>query len=271
MPILTHRESIQMYKLIFLKPFGVRVEATDDINVQDLSFTLIYKLLREHKLVFFRNFKKMEKTEFLKFARDEFGHSIGRKTLNWESGPLMEVKEDANKKNYLFSREKVPFHWDGAFLRTPRYLVFYCAQAPAYTAGGRTYFTNTQRIVRDASEEEKKLWSQISLTYSTEKLAHYGGEFTEKLLQDEPELGEEPILRFAEPVQTRLNPVTVTIHGGDESFIKNLSQKIYEDRYCYKHVWETHDLLLADNFSLIHAREAFEKDSSRTLLRVQLI
>ena len=59
----------------------------------------------------------------------ELAHTLSSRKdkalLEWDFGPIMEMKFSASAKNYLFSEEEVPFHWDGAFLKEPKYLIFF--------------------------------------------------------------------------------------------------------------------------------------------------
>lgn len=253
-----------------LTPFGVRVDISKDSSVGDIEHTEIEALLKEHKLVLLRGLKNPTRDELLSFC-ESFPQS---KTLNWSFGPVMEMKENEDPQNYLFSREAVPFHWDGAFHTVPDYLVFSCVQAPISGAGGETLFTNTEMIFAKASEEQRHMWAQVELKYETAKLAHYGGSIQGPLLQNHPR-SNRPILRFAEAVDTKLNPVTLEVLAkvktSASEIIRDLTDRIYAPEFCYRHEWQEGDLLLADNHSLIHGRTAFEKNCPRHLRRIQLI
>ncbi|MNL43598.1 Taurine catabolism dioxygenase TauD, TfdA family [compost metagenome] len=89
-----------------------------------------------------------------------------------------------------------------------------------------------------------------------------------------PHLGSK-ILRFAEPVHTKLNPVKLAVHGVSKEIgrelVESLTEKIYEPQFCYMHTWQEGDLLFADNHSLVHGRTAFEKNCPRHLRRIQLL
>ncbi|MEK2646746.1 TauD/TfdA dioxygenase family protein [Bdellovibrio sp. BCCA] len=253
-----------------LKPFGVCLHFDNTRTLEQIKKTEIEALLQEHKLILIRGVAKPERDDLLSFC-ESFPKS---KTLNWSFGPVMEMKESEDPQNYLFSREAVPFHWDGAFHFVPDYLVFSCVQAPTNGAGGETLFANTELIFQSAPEERKTLWAQVDLKYETAKLAHYGGSICGPLLQTHPRNGKN-ILRFAEPVNTKLNPVTLDVIAKAElnadDLVKDLTERIYAAEFCYRHEWQEGDLLLADNHSLVHGRTAFEKNCPRHLRRIQLI
>ena len=148
------------------------------------------KLVAQHHLVSLRGFDAVEMHALVDYA-----NTIGS-LLEWEFGAVMEMRAHAEPKNYLFTHGHVPFHWDGAFHKVPRYLLFHCVEAPVKDSGGETIFSNTSQIWKNATAKEKSAWQQYSLTYKTEKLAHYGGSITQKLVQQHPDSGET-ILRFA--------------------------------------------------------------------------
>lgn len=254
-----------------LNPFGIEVRpSTREESVEALSEEFLEGLLSEHKLVLLRGFSSLQKEEFLQFC-----HSFRRRSLlHWSFGPVMEMHERPDPQNYLFSREKVPFHWDGAFATVPNYLVFQCVEAPAEGAGGETLFTDTEEIWQSASTQEKEWFERAELRYETEKLAHYGGSI-EGPLKQQHRTKKTPILRYAEPVETALNPVGLTVQKLSDlealQMQKSLQHKIYNDRFCYQHTWKTGDVLIADNYSLIHGRRAFESGSPRHLRRIQLV
>ena len=254
-----------------LNPFGICMHFdSSDASLTSLNKNEVEKLVQENQLVLVRGLKKAERDEFLEFCQ-AFPKA---QTLNWNFGPVMEMKESEDPQNYLFSREAVPFHWDGAFHSVPDYLVFSCVQAPIAGAGGETLFANTEMIFSEANEVTKLLWAEMELEYETVKVAHYGGRIRGPLLQKHP-LSQKPILRFAEPVDTKLNPVTLKVFSDSlipsKELIKDLTEKIYSKEFCYRHEWQEGDLLLADNHSLVHGRTAFEKNCPRHLRRIQLL
>lgn len=200
--------------------------------------------------------------ELLAFARSH------GELLHWEFGPVMTMKFDANAANYLFSDEAVPFHWDGAFYREPKLLLFYCTESEG--KGGETTFVDTTALWNSLSEAEKQECRNVTLTYSTEKKAHYGGTIRVPLVQTHPVTGET-ILRIAEKVETEKNPVTLTIEGvkNPEDFYERMTQKLHAAKI--QHSWEKGDLLLVDNFRYLHGRSALGENRKRTFKRIQIL
>lgn len=242
-----------------LRPFGTQVSEISEIKTE----------LQRSPLVLLRNLN-LRRDDLLQVAAsfsDEAG-PLDKKLLHWEFGPMMEMKFDPEAKNYLFSQEPVPFHWDGAFHREPRFLVFYCVESAG--DGGATLFAETEKIWQSFSPEEQKDLLQLRLRYTTEKKAHYGGDFEQALVRNHP-WRNQTILRFAEEVETRLNPVQRTVSGGDRNWMEILKQKAYDPQFCYRHPWRTGDLLVADNFTLIHGREGLRENLSRSFQRIQVL
>jgi alpha-ketoglutarate-dependent taurine dioxygenase len=251
-----------------LRPFGVLIEMEPGIPATCLSRSDLLKLVYDHKLVLVRGLAPIGRDQLLHVAADE----PERELVQWSFGPVMEMKVDANAQNYLFTNEAVPFHWDGAFHLEPRVLVFHCVKAPNSKAGGETTFFDSEALWKDASAEQRRLWKTLNLTYETEKKAHYGGRITVPMVQHHP---DKPvtIVRYAEPVGSEHNPVLMEVDGlkGTKSdFLSEMHSALYSDRYLYEHQWHENDLLLADNFSLLHGRRAFAEASPRHLRRVQI-
>lgn len=190
--------------------------------------------------------------------------------LHWDFGPIMNMSYDQNAANYLFSSEKVPLHWDGAFFKEPRLLLFYCTQSEG--RGGATLFSNTEKIWESLSESEKQICEKVTLTYRTQKLAHYGGEIRVPLVQTHPRNGRK-ILRMAERVETALNPVELEIDGvkNTEEFYQYMVDKLYHPDFLETHEWEVGDLLVCDNYTYLHGRKALGENKVRSFKRIQIL
>jgi alpha-ketoglutarate-dependent taurine dioxygenase len=258
------------FRLKVLEPFGLEIRANSGEPLSRIQPELLDRILQSEKLVVLRGFEFMERSSFLEYCEN----FPGKKPLEWQFGPVMEMKEDPNPQNYLFSREKVPVHWDGAFHTVPDYLVFHCIQAPPADAGGETLFCHTEKVWERATAAQKKSWSKLTLKYQTAKLAHYGGEIVEPLVQKHPRSGQT-ILRFAEPVTSSLNPVRIEVSGLEHTdadlFLADVKSHVYHNAVMYQHRWEVGDYLFADNYSLIHGRNEFTENCPRHLRRIQLV
>ena len=192
------------------------------------------------------------------------------KILHWDFGPIMNMKFDPNSPNYLFSQERVPFHWDGAFYRIPKKLLFFCMESNG--EGGETFFVDTTRVWNSLTENEKNECRKVKLRYQTENLSHYGGVFETDLVRTHPDTGEV-ILRLAERVETKLNPVHLTISGVSDpnGFYEWMVSKFYDSDFLYEHHWEKGDLLVIDNYRYLHGRKELLGNKNRTFKRIQIL
>ena len=252
-----------------LSPFGIIVHApAPGANLSAIDTAYVTQLVEQNRVVILRGFSQLELDAFPNFCR-KFGA-----ILEWEFGSVNNLRVDPNAKNYLYTNHAVPFHWDGAFVsQAPHYIFFHCDVAPIGESGGETLFCDTTRVLNHASAADLELWKKIRITYTTEKVVHYGGTFTSPMIVSHPINGTD-VLRYAEPV-TDLNPVTLTIDGlvgmAHSEFIADMNARINDNSCCYEHPWLTGDVVIADNFTLLHARNAFKDGVVRNIRRVNVL
>ena len=245
------------------------IEADKAGSLTNLPLETILQQVTEHKIVLLRGFQSLERDELLHYCQSQ------AQLLSWNFGPVMEMKVDAEAKNYLFTEGDVPLHWDGAFHQEPRFLLFNCLHAPEKDSGGETVFINTELVWQTASQDTQTQWQDYSLAFHTEKLAHYGGSITRNLVNLHPDT-QQTILRFAESVgEEYLNPVQVKVIDKSEeesqAILTSLTQCMRKPEFMYQHQWQTGDFLIADNFALLHGRNSFHRHSPRHLRRIQIL
>jgi alpha-ketoglutarate-dependent taurine dioxygenase len=87
-----------------------------------------------------------------------------------------------------------------------------------------------------------------------------------------------PIIRYCEP--PREDGEAFAHHGFEfrglskseaAAFHRNLRGALYAPENFYAHAWQTGDVLVADNYTLLHGREAFPSGARRHLRRVHLL
>jgi alpha-ketoglutarate-dependent taurine dioxygenase len=248
-----------------LKPFGLEIRAEspqsdlDSVNVGELQ-----QLVEIHRLCVLRGFKKPSETEILSICR-----RLG-KIRQWKFGEIVELKVHQDTNNYLYTSGEVPFHWDGAFTSSaPHYIFLACAEAIESGSGGETVFCDAGELIANASAERKEQWKQITITYTPDG----PDSFTSALIQEHPITGI-PVLRYAEPIQG-LNPMKLTIHGiaqqEQDTFISEMHSLLHNPDLWYVQSWKTGDILIADNYALLHARRGFDPDQSRRLIKVNIL
>ena len=252
-----------------LEPFGVVLHSEHSgQNVSAVSNSLLKDHIEEQRVVVLRGFATLEGDAFPEFCK-QFGA-----IQEWDFGAVNDLRVKADTRNYLYTNHDVPFHWDGAFVsRAPHYIIFHCDIAPTSRGGGETLFCDTTRLFANASAEVRELWERIVITYTTEKIVHYGGTFTSPMVVQHP-LNGRPVLRYAEPV-VDLNPVELSIEGLDgmdqHAFIDDMRRRLNDERCCYAHTWVKGDLVIADNYTLLHGRRAFAPGVQRHIRRVNVI
>lgn len=250
-----------------LQPFGLQVDAIESLS--NLQPDLVNEWIDSHRLVVLRGLPVHSDEQLLDFCG-----KLGQ-VLEWEFGAFNELKIDPDTKNYLYTNRRVPMHWDGAFLgRIPHLIFFYCQSSSAETdTGGETVFCDSIDLVAKLSPAEREHLDPIAVTYTTDKVAHYGGSFTSPLIVPHPKFGVDT-LRYAEPV-TDLNPVQLQIPGlsddEKETLLFKMEQRLYDSSRCYTHAWRTNDILIADNHALLHGRNAFQASVHRHLRRVNIL
>ncbi len=254
-----------------LSPFGLLIETEPgQASLADVPPSLLARHAVEERVVVLRGFGLLPKNELC-----AYGHAWGE-VLSWDFGEVLDLVVHDEPKNYLFTRGEVPFHWDGAFARaTPSFFLFQCLRAQP-GGGGDTVLCDTTRVLARAEPELRALWERVSVTYRTEKVAHYGGQVTAPLVSRHPLTGEAT-LRYAEPLdpQRFLNPLFLTVAGlppeDAGAFMDDLSARLHAPEHCYHHAWRTGDIVVADNHALLHGRSALRGECLRHLQRIQVI
>ena len=233
-----------------------------------VSPSLLKQWIDEHRFVVLKGFAPLTGPELTDFCR-----KLGE-ILEWEFGAVNDLRVDPDAKNYLYTNRAVPFHWDGAFLpRSPHYIFFHCDVAADRQSGGETLFCDTVRLLGHAPDELRKLWDEVVITYTTEKIVHYGGTFSSPMAGLHPTLGIR-VVRYAEPVND-LNPVQLSISGiskeDQPAFIADMHSRLNDESCCHAYQWESGDIVIADNFALLHGRRAFSRQTERHIRRVNIL
>ena len=249
-----------------LKPFGVEIqEIPPGSKLNMLAMAELCKAIDTHHLCVLRGFQAPSQDEMLSFCRQ-----LG-KIRQWQFGEIVELQVEEDSKNYLYTNRSVLFHWDGAFCTdTPHYIFLYCKTAPDEGAGGETVFCDAGLLLQRLTKTQRDLWNSISITYTPDKSVHG---FHRNLIGKHPVSGK-PVLRYAEPIE-ELNPLRLTVHGLPEqdtaAFLAEMRSLLYDSGHWYLHSWRTGDVLIADNYSLLHARRSFTGGTPRHLSKINIL
>lgn len=261
-------------KITKMIPFGVMLEPGSQAQaISDVSLELLRKLFREENLIVLRGFKTFHTSDEFSIYCERFGEiSI------WPFGKVLELVEQENPQDHIFDHRYVPLHWDGMYRpEVPEYQIFHCVSAPLGGQGGRTTFSNTMLALKHSSLELKNAWEQVTGIYRR-KMEFYNSETVSAIVTQHPYL-HYPVIRYNELAPRALsefvNPPDTAFLGitPDEQgqFHETLRKKLYDPLNFYAHEWQTGDVVIADNFSLLHGREGFVSKTPRHLRRVHVL
>jgi alpha-ketoglutarate-dependent taurine dioxygenase len=242
-------------------------------SIRELPVAALRSLAQQHHLLVLRGFDSgFTDPQLLTRYAEGWGE-----IMMWPFGAVLDVKEHPDAKDHIFDSSYVPLHWDGMYKPTiPEYQLFHCVAAPSQDEGGRTTFVDTTCLLANADESLLAQWREVSISYRIKQVVHYGGEVRSPLVVDHPN-GNGQIMRYNEPPtegKKFLNQHALEYHGvpqeQQEAFHQTLQQHLYDPRHYYAHQWQQGDVVIADNFSLLHGREGFTARSARHLQRVHI-
>ena len=262
------------FKITNLKPFGVLVEPKcDKAKVQDLDIEPLRHLFRINQLVALRGFETFQNAEHF----SNYCESWGEVSL-WPFGKVLELVEQENPKDHIFDSSYVPLHWDGMYRpQIPEYQIFHCVKAPLPGQGGKTTFSNTTLALQSASSEARDMWTSVTGVYER-KMEFYNSKTLSPIITKHPHR-DVSVIRYGEPHSAAkghfVNPpvleFTGVAHDELDDFHHSLEEALYAPDNFYAHEWQTGDVVVADNFSLLHGRERFVSKSPRHIQRVHVL
>ncbi|AZZ35434.1 pyoverdine biosynthesis protein PvcB [Bdellovibrio sp. qaytius] len=262
------------YKITPNKPFGVIVEALDvTCDIHDVDVNVLRELVWNERLLVLRGFRTFAQANDFSNYCERWGEiSV------WPFGKILELIEHNNPEDHIFDNNYVPLHWDGMYRpQVPEFQLFHCVKAPKSGQGGRTTFSNTVKALDNAPTELKNLWKKVTGHYQR-KMEFYDSTTVSPIIDTHP-LRNFSVIRYNEPPSAGfgqfLNPPTLKFTGvSDEEvseFHQTLRETLYSAENYYAHEWQEGDLVVADNFSLLHGREGFETKAPRHLRRVHVL
>ncbi len=260
--------------MTLLKPFGVELKArSKGSSVDSLDIGKLREMFREHQLVILRGFNEFNSSE----SFSHYCNSWGEVSL-WPFGKVLELIEQENPKDHIFDSNYVPLHWDGMYRpQVPEYQIFHCVKAPAREHGGRTTFSNTTLVLENSSKDLITLWNKVTGSYERQ-MEFYNSKTISPIITKHP-FRDHLVIRYNElPCsndESFLNPPSLSFSGLEEKerelFHTSLKEALYAPANFYAHEWQDGDIVIADNFSLLHGREKFSSGSSRHIQRVHVL
>jgi alpha-ketoglutarate-dependent taurine dioxygenase len=257
-----------------INPFGLLLEPSrPDGDIRDLDVAMLRELLWREQLIVLRGFRTFNTAEDL----SEYCELWGEISV-WPFGKVLELVERNNPEDHIFDNNYVPLHWDGMYRpQVAEFQIFHCVQAPRFGQGGRTTFSNTVLALENASAHQRALWEKVTGHYQR-KMEFYDSKTVSPVIDTHPHRGYS-VIRYNEPPSKGfgnfVNPPTLEFTGilGEalEEFHHSLREALYSPKNFYAHEWQQGDLVIANNFSLLHGREAFETKAPRHLRRVHVL
>jgi alpha-ketoglutarate-dependent taurine dioxygenase len=262
------------FKTTRVEPFGLLVEPNyPSDNVLSLDVEELRELFHREHLIVLRGFRTFDTAEDFSNYCAKWGEiSI------WPFGKVLELIEHDRPEDHIFDSNYVPLHWDGMYRpQIPEYQMFHCVQAPLAGKGGRTTFSNTVLALKNAPNQVRALWDKVTGVYQR-KMEFYNSKTVSPIVTRHPRK-DYSVIRYNEPPAEEkgnfLNPPILEFHGLTkdelEEFHRSLKESLYAPAHFYAHEWHSGDIVIADNFTLLHGREAFESRSPRHLRRVHVL
>lgn len=261
------------YKITPIKPFGLLLEPTNTRAINDLNIENLRQLFWQEQLLILRGFDTFKQTE--DFA--QYCESWGEISL-WPFGKVLELIEQDKPKDHIFDNSYIPLHWDGMYRhQIPEFQIFHCVAAPQPGQGGRTVFSNTLLALKYTSAETKAFWDKVTGIYQR-KMEFYHSKTKAPIINSHP-YQNISVIRYNEPHSQDkgyfVNPPILEFTGISEkeleAFHYSLRSALYNPNNFYAHEWCRGDVVIADNFSLLHGREPFVAKSPRHLQRVHVL
>jgi alpha-ketoglutarate-dependent taurine dioxygenase len=190
------------------------------------------------------------------------GRQLSTLGKNLAPSPVMEVKRVPDSEYATLTRSKVPFHNDGVYRRVPPcYLMLYC-QAPG-SRGGDTLLARGDALARRLDRKTRNLLGRLRVRYTLGLSSA-----SRRLLLKHPRDGT-PVIFFGDPGLAENYRLAALGKTRIEDTIAALRTALGEPRaLCHRQRWQRHDLLIIDNYKVLHARTAYE--GNRVLKRVEI-
>ena len=262
------------YDITFLKPFGVCIKPKNkNMSIKTIDINQLRKLFWQEQIILLRGFDTFQNNDDFALYCELWGE-----VSLWSFGKVLDLIEQENPEDHIFDHRYVPLHWDGMYRpQVPEYQIFHCVKAPLFGQGGRTTFSNTILVLENAVPELKTLWSKVTGSYER-KMEFYNSKTVSPIITRHPQK-DFSVIRYNEPHAQEsghfINPPNLAFTGIDYDelnfFHQSLKQALYHPSNFYAHAWQTGDVIIADNFSLLHGREGFVSKSPRHISRVHVL
>lgn len=251
------------------------------LDVKELAnpetFAAVKALLGKHHMLVFKD-QKIDAEKMIEFTSrfGELDKHILRQFTHKDHAVLNIISNMEDRKANV-NDVSLNWHTDLAYRKRPTaYVALYAEVVPE--VGADTRFASVQRVYKDMPEEEKNHLRGRRATYSyvhlhsqrpdpdpltPEQLAE-SGDVHHPLLRKHPDTGEEILYVNL--------PDCVGISGLENSealkTIRNLYDRITDEKNTIAHKWTVGDLVIWDNRTLMHSATYFDdRKYKRRMLR----
>ncbi|KAI8624787.1 Clavaminate synthase-like protein [Xylariaceae sp. FL1651] len=270
----------------FLYPCGILIKPANPASVYPLSMVDMQKvrtLAMTCSPIVLRGFSNTkDRRTFIAKAYD-----LGP-VLPWKSGVIQEVRNESNndpQSNSVVSAEAMPMHYDGMFKiitvkdeRTGKekkvsdtpHFQYFVSQSAAQPGDGFTLFASSDLFARYLPQAYniKKL-EKIRWTCRSHGFFHH-------IMEDIPLVvrhptRNSPCIRWHQPWpkwRTAYGYADISIDNGSQSLIPLVDSLLFDRRVCLRFSWQEGDVLVSDNFAMLHTRTSFSTYHPRELWRI---
>lgn len=261
------------YQTTSLGGFGVQAIPLRPVPLAELPVEPLRRLVHDHQLVLLRGIPAGPGPDELTAFCARWGQLAA-----WPFGFVLELREHPDPRDHVFDHGPVPLHWDGMYReQLPEFQIFHCVSAPGQDQGGRTTFAQTATAWERADPPTRQRWARVSGRYhrATE---HYDSTTRSPLVVPHPTRGY-PVIRYQEPADSCgtgfVNHPSLEFTGLPAEQLPalhaGLRSALRAPGNWYAHRWQTDDVVIADNHTLLHGREAFQSQAPRHLRRVHVL
>jgi taurine dioxygenase len=264
---------------------GAEIRGLDLRNIDDSSFSMIYRAWLENLVLLIRD-QKLADAELIAFSR-RFGdldwapiQETGRRFV--EGLPELYVVSNVIEKGEpigSLGHGEAVWHTDMSYVeQPPKASLLYALETPS--KGGNTSFVNMYSVYAALPEALKR--RIVGLRLKHDGTYNSGGYVRQGVAaSDDPRTAPGAVhpLVYAHPETGRLalylgRRRNAYIEGleldASEALLDELWAYVDRDGFTWTHVWRPGDLVLWDNRCTMHRRDAFDAAARRILHRTQI-
>ncbi|MEC8136699.1 MAG: TauD/TfdA family dioxygenase [Pseudomonadota bacterium] len=264
-------ESKQLGPGFTMEILGVDLSAA----MSDGNFDAIKKVWLENKVTVFRD-QELSDNELTRFT-ERFGPLFVhvRSQFNDKTRPgimlISNIKENGRDLGELGNGD-LAWHSDQSYSAEPVFAtLMYAIEIP--TKGGGTWFCDTARAYENLPEATKARIDGLKQNFSievtvetqhvalTEKQRQLKPPVTHPLVRTHPELGRKSL--YLSPAHSKGLADLPADEGA--ALLAELEDWAGQPEFTYMHKWRVGDVVMWDNTSTMHRRDAFSADERRLL------